>query len=158
MPDPRARDPHTPTFDQQGVLWFTMEESNFVGRLDPRTGEIKLKRVPTAHAVPYGIVVLPSGIPYFCEFGTNHLASIDPQTMAVTEYSLPERARPRRLAVALDGTIYYSDYERGYLGHFDPTTKRVDEWRSPGGPGSEPHGITVTPDGTVWYASSHLKM
>jgi virginiamycin B lyase len=135
MPDPRARDPHTPVIDQHGILWFTTEESNFVGRLDPRTGEIKLKLVPTAHAVPYGIAVLPSGVPYFCEFGTNKLASIDPQTMAITEYAVPEGARPRRLAVAIDGTIYYTDYERGYLGHFDPTTKKVEEWKSPGGDG-----------------------
>ena len=58
-------DPHTPVFDQQGILWFTLEESNFVGRLDPRTGEVKLKQVPTAHAVPYGIVVLLSGVSLF---------------------------------------------------------------------------------------------
>ncbi len=67
MPDPGAKDPHTPVFDQRGgILWFTTEESNFIGRLDPNTGEIKLKAVPTPHAVPYGIVVLPSGVPYFC--------------------------------------------------------------------------------------------
>jgi virginiamycin B lyase len=157
MPDPRASDPHTPVIDQHGILWFATEESNFVGRLDPRTGEIKLKLVPTAHAVPYGIAVLPSGVPYFCEFGTNKLASIHPQTMAITEYAVPEGARPRRLAVATDGTIYYTDYERGYLGHFDPTTKKVEEWKSPGGDGSEPYGITVTPDGIVWYSESGVK-
>lgn len=100
-----------------------------MGRLDPRTGEIKLKRVPTAHAVPYGIVVLPSGIPYFCEFATNPLASM---------IRRPWRSRN-------------THYRR------EPTTKRVDEWRSPGGPGSEPYGITVTPDGTVWYSESGVK-
>lgn len=157
MPDPRATDPHTPVFDQKGILWFTTEESNFVGRLDPRTGEIKLKQVPTPHAVPYGITVLSSGIPYFCEFGTNKLASIDPESMAITEYEVSQGARPRRLAAATDGTIYYSDFERGYLGHFDPTTGKIEEWKSPGGEGSEPYGITVTPDGIVWYSETGVK-
>ena len=157
MPDARATDPHTPVFDQQGILWFTLDESNFVGRLDPRTGEVKLKQVPTAHAVPYGIVVLASGVPYFCEFGTNKLASIDPKTMTITEYAVPQGARPRRLAVAPDGTIFYTDYERGYLGHFDPASKKVEEWKSPGGDGSEPYGITVTGDGIVWYSESGVK-
>ena len=64
-----------------------------MGRLDPRTGEIKLKQVPTPHAVPYGIAVLPSGVPYFCEFGTNKLASIDPETMAITEYEVIRSAQ-----------------------------------------------------------------
>jgi virginiamycin B lyase len=157
LPDPRATDPHTPVFDQHGILWFTAEESNFVGRLDPTSGEVKLKQVPTPHAVPYGIVVLPSGVPYFCEFGTNKLASIDPTTMAIKEYEVSKGARPRRLAVANDGTIYYSDYERGYLGHFDPATGKVEEWTSPGGGGSEPYGITVTPDGIVLYAETGVK-
>src|SRR6266849_9080026 len=93
MPDPRAHDPHTPVFDHDGILWFTVE-SNFMGRLDPRTGQIKLKEVPTPHAVPYGIVVSSKGVPYFCEFGTNKLASIDPKSMAITEYALPEGRSP----------------------------------------------------------------
>jgi virginiamycin B lyase len=156
MPDARATDPHTPVFDENGILWFTLEESGFVGRLDPKSGEVKVKQVPTPHAVPYGIVVR-KGVPFFCEFGTNKLASIDPQTMAITEYPLPEGARPRRLALAKDDTMYYSDYARGYLGHFDPETKKVEEWRSPGGGSSHPYGITVTPDGTVWYSESGVK-
>ena len=95
MPDPRARDPHTPVFDRHGILWFTTEQSNFVRRLDPRTGEIRLQAVPTPHAVPYGIVVTAQGVPYFCEFGTHKLASIDPRTMAISECALPDpAARP----------------------------------------------------------------
>ena len=157
MPDPHANDPHTPVFDQSGILWFTLEESGYVGRLDPKSGEVKVKKVPTQHAVPYGIVVTSKGVPVFCEFGTNKLASIDTQTMAITEYVLPQGARPRRLAVAKDDTIYYSDYGRGYLGHYDLTTKKVEEWGSPGGAGSHPYGITITPDGTVWYSESGVK-
>ena len=154
MPGPRAKDPHTPVFDQKGILWFTLQESSMIGRLDPRTGDVKVEPTPTQHAVPYGIVVTQDGIPFFCEFGTNKLASIDPQSMAIREYSLPTGARPRRLALARDGTIYYTDYERGYLGHFDPKTAKQEEWPSPGGSDSEPYGIAITPDGMVWYSES----
>jgi virginiamycin B lyase len=157
MPNGRDADPHTPVFDQQGILWFTTEQANLIGRLDPRNGEIKLKEVPTAHAIPYGIAVLPSGVPYFCEFGSNKLASIDPKTMAITEYELAKGARPRRLAVAPDATIYYTDFERGYLGHFDPTTKKQEEWKSPGGESAEPYGIAATRDGIIWYAETGVK-
>jgi len=157
LPDPSATDPHTPVFDQHGTLWFTVESSNFVGRLDPKTGHIDLKQVPTANAIPYGIIVTPDGIPFFCEFGTNHLASIDPKAMAITEYPLPQGARPRRLALAPDGTIYYSDYARGYLGHFNPATHKVEEWPSPAGAQSHPYGIAVTSDGTVWYSESGVQ-
>jgi virginiamycin B lyase len=156
-PAGRDIDPHTPVFDHQGILWFTNQESNVIGRLDPHTGEMKLKEVPTPHAIPYGIVVNSKGVPYFCEFGTNKLASIDPATLNITEYTLPDGARPRRLALVADDSIYYSDYGRGYLGHFDPATGKVEQWPSPGGSGSEPYGIAVSSDGIVWYSESGVK-
>jgi len=152
-------DPHTPVFDHEGILWFTNEETNYIGRLDTRTGKMTLAKVPTAHAVPYGIVVLPNGKILFCEFGTNKLGTIDPKQMTIQEFTLPNSStRPRRLALAPDGTIFYSDYARGYLGHFDPTTgKLLKEWASPGGSGSEPYGIAVTRDAIVWYSESGMK-
>jgi virginiamycin B lyase len=152
-------DPHTPVFDHKGILWFTNEETNYIGRLDPSTGKMRLTKVPTAHAVPYGIVVLKDGTPFFCEFGANKLASIDPATMTIREYVLPEAdARPRRIALAPDGSVYYTDFARGYLGHFDPATgKLLKEWKSPGGAESEPYGIAVTSDGTVWYSESGVQ-
>src|SRR4030095_6100659 len=57
MPDPAARDPHTPIFDQKGTLWFTLQGANMVGRLNPQTGDIKLVTAPTPRSNPYGIVV-----------------------------------------------------------------------------------------------------
>jgi len=154
MPDPAARDPHTPVFDQRGVLWFTVQEGNFVGRLVPQTGVISLKNVPTPNSRPYGILVNSKGVPFFCEFGTNKLASINPGTMEITEYLLPEGARPRRFAITSGDMIYYSDFARGYLGLLDPNSREVREWPSPGGAGSRPYGIAVTPDGAVWYSES----
>ncbi len=125
-----------------------------VGRLDPRTGEIKLLPVPTPRALPYGIAVNSKGVPFFCEFGTNKLASIDPPTMKITEYKLPDGARPRRLAIPPDDSVYYTDFARGYLGRLDPRTGKTEEWASPGGPDSEPYGIAITSDGMVWYSES----
>jgi virginiamycin B lyase len=157
--DGKEIDPHTPVIDHEGVVWFTTEETNYVGRLDPKTSKMNLIKVPTEHAVPYGIVILKNGSPFFCEFGSNKLAAVDPKTMTIHEYTLPNAgARPRRLALASDGTVFYTDYARGYLGHFDPATgKLLKEWTSPGGAESEPYGIAATRDGMIWYSESGVK-
>jgi virginiamycin B lyase len=157
MPDPAARDPHSLVFDQKGILWFTVERSNFVGRLDPQTGAIRLKPSTTLNSIPYGIAVNSKGIPFFCEFGTNKLASINPETMEITEHLLPQGARPRRLAIASNDMVYYTDFARGYLGRFDPNIGKIEEWASPGGTESRPYGITITPDGVIWYSESGVK-
>ncbi|HXG92387.1 MAG TPA: lyase [Blastocatellia bacterium] len=154
MPDPRARDPHTPIFDQKGILWFTVQQGNFVGRLDPKTGRVTLKESPTPNSRPYGIVINSKGTPFFCEFNSNKIASINAATMEITEYALPEGARPRRLTITPDDIVYYSDYARGFLGRLDSKSGKVEEWPSPGGPQSRPYAIAATSDGAVWYSES----
>jgi virginiamycin B lyase len=154
MPDAKAEDPHTPVFDAHGTLWFTVQVGNMVGRLDPKTGKIDLVVAPTKEARPYGIQVNSKGVPFFCEFGTNKMAKIDPKTMKITEYPLAEGVRPRRMALAADDTVYFTDYEKGHLGRLDPATGAVKMWDSPGGAKSDPYGIAITPDGMVWYSES----
>jgi virginiamycin B lyase len=154
MPDAKAEDPHTAVFDARGILWFTVQVGNFVGSLDPKTGKVELKAVPTADARPYGIQMNSAGIPFFCEFGTNKLASIDPKTLAIREYPLPEGTRPRRLAIDAQDRVYFTDYQQGHLGRLDPRTGEVKLWESPSGSKSNPYGIVIAPDGMVWYSES----
>jgi len=116
MPDKKAEDPHSLVFDSDGILWFTVQVGNFVGRLDPRSGKVELQTVPTGNAHPYGIQVNSQGVPFFCEFFTNKLASIDPKSMAIREYPLPGEVRPRRMAIDAEDRVYFTDFERGHLG------------------------------------------
>jgi virginiamycin B lyase len=141
-------------FDGHGILWFTVQGGNMVGRLDPKTGKIELKEVPTQAALPYGIQINSKGVPIFCELGANKMASIDPQTLAIKEYPLPEGVRPRRLAIAPDDTVYFTDYKSGHLGMVSTSTGSVKLYNSPGGVESNPYGIAITPDGMVWYSES----
>ena len=153
MPDKAAGDPHSLAFDSKGTLWFTVQQGNFVGRLDPQTSVIALKQSPTPASHPYGIAISAQQIPFFCEFGTNKIGAVNPGTLQISEYSLPERARPRRIAIT--GTaIYYSDFARGYIGRLDLISGRLQEWESPGGPASRPYGMTATSDGVIWYSES----
>src|SRR5262252_8957028 len=97
------------------------------------------------------------GIPFVCDFGTNKIIEIDPDTLAIKEYPLPTAdSRPRRIAISPDDIIWYADYSRGYLGRLDPKTGKVSEWPSPSGPKSQPYGISVI-KGVVWYSESGTK-
>lgn len=153
MPDPAARDPHTPLFDHNGQLWFTVQNGQFVGRLNPQTGDIKLVKMPGTYN-PYGIVMTSEGVPVVCMFRTNKIASFDPVTMEMKEYTLPDPdARPRRIAISSDDAIWYADYGRGYLGRLDLATGAVKDWPSPSGPQSQPYGIRSIDD-VIWYVET----
>jgi virginiamycin B lyase len=154
MPNQKAADPHTAAFDAFGTLWFTVQGGNMIGRLNPQTGQIILKEVPTEDALPYGIQINSKNIPVFCELGTNKIGSIRPENLDITEYPLPETARPRRLAIAANDSVYFTDFKGGNLGLLNMITGGVTMYPSPGGPDSNPYGIAITPDGMVWYSES----
>jgi virginiamycin B lyase len=152
--NPNARNPHTPILDQRGTLWFTMQ-SGHVGRLIPESNELKIVAPPSgANSYPYGIQINSQGVPWYVDFRGNRIASIDPVSMVIKEYALPDpAARPRRLALTPDDVVWYTDFARGYLGRFDPKTGAVREWLSPGGKASEPYGIASIGN-VIWYSES----
>jgi virginiamycin B lyase len=100
------------------------------------------------------MVVGKDGAPYFCEFGTNKLGRIDPATMSIGEFTLPDGVRPRRIALAPDGSLYFSDFAGGRIGRFVPKTGEVHMIPSPGGPESHPYAIASTGDGAIWYVET----
>src|SRR4029077_2393141 len=61
------------------------------------------------------------------------------------------------LAIAADDTVYFTDFKSGHLGTLNTTTRAVKLCASPGGGESNPYGITITPDGMVWYSESGVR-
>jgi virginiamycin B lyase len=116
---------------------------------------MRIVRVPTPNARPYGIVVAPDGRPWIVLFGTNKLATVDPTTFALREIPLPrEDARPRRLVVTSDGIIWYGDYRGGRLGRYAPATGAFREWSLPGGAGSLPYAMAGDARGRIWLVET----
>jgi len=161
MPDPAARDPHTPIFTNRDELWFTLQNSNMLGRFLPETKEIKLITLPTERARPYGIKEDSQGMLWVAYRGANKIGRVDPDSWEVREYATPEPDAPpgayiRRLAITSDDMIWYADSGRGYLGRLDPNTGAIKEWPSPSGPRSHPYAIEVIDD-IIWYNESNQR-
>lgn len=147
----RARDPHTAVFHPNGNLYFTAQHAAMFGRLDPVSGRVDEIDV---RARPYGIKVGPDGRLWVAHNGTNAIAAIDPDSLAVEYFAIPdERTRIRRLDIGPDGRIWYVNSALGRIGVLDPQTGKTREWDSPSGPDSHPYAIAVI-DGVVWYNES----
>ncbi len=82
---------------------------------------------------------------------------IDPATLKLVEYTLPEGARPRRIAITSDDAIWYVDYARGFIGRLDPASRKVDEWTSPAGGLALPYAMTVDDQDRLWYVETGVK-
>ena len=159
MPDPKAKDPHTPLFDKDGILWFSVQNGGFMGRLDPKTGDIKLfTPVGALGQQPYALRFLSDGRrPWFSYFGSNKIATIDPDTLQLKEYVLPDsKTKIRRMVVTSDDMIWFGDWSNGKLVRFNPKDGSTKEWDGPGGQLAQPYGMAVIDD-VIWYTESNVR-
>ena len=145
--------------------WFTVTnalaplypEGSMIGNFNPLTTEVRFAHTLTPNADPHALAINSNGVPFFTERNGPKLGSVDPNTMHVAEYILPNmQSRPYGVTVTPDDMVWYTDYTRGYLGRFDPDTGQFSEWASPSGPQSRPYGITHVGN-IIWYAETGTK-
>ncbi|HYV39419.1 MAG TPA: DUF4331 family protein [Gemmataceae bacterium] len=116
-------------------------------------------------ANPASIVQAADGNVWFTEFGTNALGRITPAGL-VTQFSLAglgAATGPLDLVSnTADGFIYFTEFNTGRIGKINPSAGSdaailASETQSavvPSGAGAGVHGITVGPDGNLWFTET----
>ena len=167
---------HNLAFDRAGMVWFTGQIGVY-GRLDPKTGTIKLFRAPGGPG-PSGMTRTPDGEIYFSSLSGDYIARIDPETgqaevidlpkpdLAPRRYLDPETGEtrvvqpsneqgPRMLASDSKGRLWMTEWHAGELGLYDPANGSWQEWRLPGG-APEPYAVYVDAKDQVWLSEFNL--
>ena len=67
--------PHDPLAARDGSLWYTGQMANRLGRVDPKTGDIKEYPLKTPHSGPHGLVEDKDGNIWF----TGNIGGLDRQ-------------------------------------------------------------------------------
>lgn len=150
----QSRDPHTMVFHPNGKLYFTAQGAGMLGRLDPATGQIdEVDSEPR----PYGIKVDSQGTVWVAFNGTNKIGAMDPDTMEVRYYEVPDtRTRIRRLDLDSNDRVWFVNSTMGKIGVLNPDTGEIRQWDSPSGPESHPYSMAVIND-VIWYNESGMR-
>jgi virginiamycin B lyase len=121
---------NTAIFDRSGIHWFTGQNGVY-GRLDPRTGEMKVFDAPRGRG-PYGIHVSPQGALYYASLAGSYVGQIDPVSSATKVIEPPTRGQgARRVWSDSRGAIWVSEWNSGQLSRYDPKSG-WKEWKAPG--------------------------
>jgi virginiamycin B lyase len=99
------------------------------------------------------VIVGPDGGAWVTDSGLNAIARVDPSTQEVKRFPLPANRANANLNTAVfdqRGILWFTG-QNGVYGRLDPASGSLQVYDAPRGRG--PYGITVTPDGSVWYAS-----
>jgi virginiamycin B lyase len=139
---------NTAIFDREGIHWFT-GQSGIYGRLDPRSGAMKVFDAPQGRG-PYGIHVTPDGVVYYASLAGSHIARIDGKTGAVTVIEPPTpRQGARRVWSDSKGAIWVSEWNSGQLSRYDPKSGQWAQWKAPGG-SPRVYAVYVDETDRVW--------
>jgi len=133
LPDP-GRLPHDADLDEKGMVWYNDFREPLIGRLDPRTGEIKEWRFPELKpGFPPGSLSMEPGvggllwIPRFRQAG---ISSFDPRAEKFQSWQDPpelnnDRTIDAQVAAAPDGTVWYPNLDSRDLYRLDPKTGHI---------------------------------
>jgi virginiamycin B lyase len=148
---PNSR-PHDPAAGPDGSLWYTGQQSNTLGRLDPTTGKITEYPVKTPNSGPHGLVADMAGNIWFTANYKGYIGKLNPLTGEVVEYPMPDpNARdPHSLAFDQKGMLWFTVQTGNFVGRLDPQTGAIGLKASPT-PNSKPYGIAVNSKGIPFF-------
>ena len=158
---------NTAAFDGRGVLWFT-GQSGIYGRLDPRSGEMKVFDAPKGPG-PYGIQKTADGTVYYASLAGSYVGRIDPATGRAAVLEPPTRDQgARRVWGDSKGNLWVAEWNSGQLTRYGPKAARWTSWKAPAAPGdspaTSPHVYAVYVDetdkvwGSEWSAQAMLRL
>ncbi len=155
---PAGSHPHDVAPAMDGGIWYTGQHKGVLGHLDPASGDIR--EIPLgAGSAPHGVILGPDDAAWITDSGLDAIVRVDGQTDDVRAFKLPAGRGSANLNTAVfdpSGILWFTG-QAGVYGRLDPASGELDVYDDPEGRG--PYGITVTPDGDVWYASlagSHI--
>jgi virginiamycin B lyase len=143
VPRPGAR-PHDPLLTPDGMLWYTGQFANHIGRLDPKSGTFKEFALKSPNSGPHGLVADREGNIWYTGNMGAHVGKLDPRTGAVTEYRMPDPAAkdPHTPIFDAKGRLWFTVQGGNQVGRIDPATGEVKLVKSPT-ERSRPYGIVT---------------
>lgn len=157
-PVPAGAHPHDVAPAADGGIWYTAQGQGALGYLDVNTGATRHISLGRGSA-PHGVILGPDNAPWITDGGLNAIVRVNPADDRVDVFPLPTTHPRANLNTAVfdkNGVLWFTG-QSGVYGKLDPKIGTVEAWSAPRGTG--PYGITVTPNGEVYYASlagSHI--
>src|SRR5262249_33885451 len=150
------------TTGPDGNLWFTEQNANNIGEINPTTHAISLFTVPTAGSWPWGIAAGSDGNLWFTETLANKTGESNPTTHAFNANARPTASNggnpivyPRGITAGPDGNLWFAwdGIGAGAIGEINPITDAINYHPVPT-PLFHISDITAGPDGYLWFTEA----
>jgi virginiamycin B lyase len=143
--------PHDPLATKDGMYWYTGQMVNALGRINPKTGEVKEFPLKTPHSGPHGLVEDATGNIWYTGNTGALVGKLNPKTGEVTEYKMPdpEAKDPHTLILDKAGIVWFTVQNANRIGRLDPKTGQVTLLTPPTAK-SRPYGMDLDSHGNLY--------
>ena len=142
--------------DSKGNIYVGWIMGGALSKWDRATGEVSVFRIPTPHAVPYGVVADKNDNIWIALWSGGKIVKFDTSNNSWTEFTTTTYpAHTRRLNVDKDNNIWWGIYSAGKrdgkIVKLDQSTGKMTEWTIPQ-QNAEPYDVAPDPEGNIWAA------
>ena len=138
--------PHDPEPGPDGSIWWTGMFANVIGRVNPKTGEIREFPLKTGSG-PHGLELDRDGNVWFTANQAGYVGSLDPKTGDVVEHKMPEGVRdPHTPLFAPNGMLFFTAQGANTVGRINPKTGEIKMEKTPT-ERANPYGMVFTTKG-----------
>ena len=144
--------PRDPLQMRDGTIWWAGMYASLVGRLDPKTGEMKEWRLDPM-ARPHSIIDDRDGNIWYTGNGNGTVGKLEPKTGKITVYPMPDPAArdPHTPIFNRDGHLWFTLQNSNMLGRLIPSTGEIKLVTMPT-QRARPYGIKEDSQGDLWIA------
>ena len=107
--------------------------------------------VPTLGQRARDPVEAPDGSIWWAGQWADLVGRLDPQTGEMTEFPLPEGAKPHSVTIGPNGAVWYTGNKNATIGRLDPETGDIVEFPMPEDGAIDPHTAEFDGDGILWF-------
>ncbi len=143
----RPRDPYVAP---DGIVYFAGQAGNYVGRLDPRSGETRRYELP-ANTNPHTVVVGPDNHVWIAGNRNATIGRLNPATGDIRWYPMtdPSVRDPHTMIFDRDGNLWFTAQNSNAVGHMNVQSGEIRYVKTE--PNSRPYGIELNSRGEVWF-------
>lgn len=145
--DSRPRDPYV---GPDGRVWFVGQKSDYVGSLDPKTGEFEKFDLERGTG-PHTVIVGDDGTVWIAGNMKAYIGKMDPATGDIEKIPMPnEKATdPHTMDFTSDGDIWFTLQVSNRIGYLDTETNEVRIAEVPTAM-ARPYGLKVDENDDAW--------
>jgi len=143
----RPRDPYvTP----DGIVYFAGQAGNYVGRLDPQSGQTRRYELPP-NTNPHTVVVGPDNHVWIAGNRNATIGRMNPATGDIRWYPMPDSTvrDPHTMIFDRDGNLWFTAQNSNAVGHLTVQTGAIRYVKT--GERTRPYGIELNSRGEVWF-------